>query len=131
MTTAVSVKKEKYSSPDALIPKNPLMRIINRKQHLARYCMAIGGDWYAKLCSVSRTKDGAEQNLLDPIAYGDFRAQMEPYILNLYQKYGRIAELYERLPDGAQITLEMVPPSGEEIRRMLDRANLEESKRQN
>lgn len=106
---------------EALTPRDELTRNINRRLHVDRFCAALGGAKYSQLCELTRHKrEGDRPVLIDPVGLGDFLAQVEPHLLNVYARHGRRIALYARLPEGEPISLEMTPPSASEIRALLN-----------
>lgn len=104
-----------YRDPrEAWLPKNPVMRAINRTEAVKNYCIACGGKAYWRLCDAkARGKE----------AYGAFMAQAMAVVAMLYSKYWRSCPIANGYPAGAEVTLELVPATVDDFRRMFAQEN--------
>lgn len=100
-----------YRDPrEAWLPKNPVMRAINRTEAVKNYCIACGGNAYWRLCDAkARGKE----------AYGAFMAQAMAVVAMLYSKYWRSCPIANGYPANAEVTLELIPATVEDFRRMI------------
>ena len=100
-----------YRDPrEAWLPKNPVMRAINRAEAVKNYCIACGGNAYWQLCQAKG--NGKE-------AYGAFMAQAIAVVARLYSKYWRSCPIANGYPANAEVTLSLIPASVEDFRRMI------------
>lgn len=97
-----------YSDPRAAwLPKNPVMRAINRAEAVKNYCIACGGNAYWRLCDAkARGKE----------AYGAFMAQVMAVVARLYSKYWRSCPIANGYPANAEVTLELIPATVDDFR---------------
>lgn len=104
-----------YRDPrEAWLPKNPVMRAINRMEAVKNYCIACGGKAYWRLCDAkARGKE----------AYGAFMAQAMAVVASLYSKYWRSCPIANGYPANAEVTLELVPATVDDFRRMFAAEN--------
>lgn len=104
-----------YSDPrEAWLPKNPVMRAINRTEAVKNYCIACGGNAYWRLCDAkARGKE----------AYGAFMTQAMAVVSSLYSKYWRSCPIANGYPFNAKLNLGLIPPSVEDFRNMLAMEN--------
>ena len=104
-----------YSDPrEAWLPKNPVMRAINRTEAVKNYCIACGGNAYANLCS-ARVR-GKE-------AYEAFTRGIKDTLRNLYKKYWRKCPIANGYPFNEKLNLGLIPPSVDDFRRMIAMEN--------
>lgn len=120
-------RAENYSDPEAdrkaiayrdtraaWLPKNPVMRAVNRAEAVKNYCIACGGKAYWRLCDAkARGKE----------AYGAFMAQAMAVVARLYSKYWRSCPIANGYPAGAEVTLELVPATVDDFRSMFAMEN--------
>ena len=97
-----------YRDPrEAWLPKNPVMRAINRTEAVKNYCIACGGKAYWRLCDAkARGKE----------AYGAFMAQAMAVVARLYSKYWRQCPIANGYPANAEVTLELIPATVDDFR---------------
>ena len=108
----------------AWLPKNPLMQQVNLREAIKNYCIAVGGDMYARYCETHRTKfkyvdkkrvvewenaDAAEA----------FDRPIVEYLMYLYPKYWRGISMAKGFPEDGQLDLGLIPPRIEEFQTML------------
>ena len=100
-----------YRDPrEAWLPKNPVMKAINRAEAVKNYCIACGGNAYWRLCDAkARGKE----------AYGAFMAQAMAVVARLYSKYWRSCPIANGYPYNAEVSLSLIPASVEDFRRMI------------
>ena len=100
-----------YRDPrEAWLPKNPVMRAINRAEAVKNYCIACGGNAYWRLCDAkARGKE----------AYGAFMVQAMAIVARLYSKYWRSCPIANGYPANAEVSLSLIPATVEDFRRML------------
>ena len=104
-----------YRDPrEAWLPKNPVMRAINRAEAVKNYCIACGGNSYSNLCS-ARVR-GKE-------AYEAFTRGIKDTLRNLYTKYWRKCPIANGYPFSAKLNLGLIPPSVDDFRRMFEAEN--------
>lgn len=120
VTAAKNHMAETYSDPEAdrkaiayrdpreaWLPKNPVMRAINRTEAVKNYCIACGGNAYWRLCDAkARGKE----------AYGAFMAQAMAVVARLYSKYWRSCPIANGYPANAEVTLELIPATVDDFR---------------
>lgn len=100
-----------YRDPrKAWLPKNPVMRAINRAEAVKNYCIACGGNVYWQLCQAKA--DGGD-------AYGAFFAQAKAIVARLYSKYWRSCPIANGYPVNAEVSLSLIPATVDDFRRML------------
>lgn len=104
-----------YRDPRAAwLPMNPVMRAINVNEAIKNYCIACGGNAYAKLCSASvRGKE----------AYSAFTREIKATVKKLYDKYWRKCPIANGYPFNAEISLSLIPASVEDFRNMFAMEN--------
>ena len=104
-----------YSDPRAAwLPKNPVMRAINRAEAVKNYCIACGGNAYWRLCDAkARGKE----------AYGAFMAQAMAVVARLYSKYWRSCPIANGYPANAEVSLELIPATVDDFRNMFAMEN--------
>lgn len=99
---------------EAWLPKNPVMRAINRTEAVKNYCIACGGNAYWRLCDAkARGKE----------AYGAFMAQVMAVVAMLYSKYWRRCPIANGYPANAEVTLELIPATVDDFRNMFAMEN--------
>jgi hypothetical protein len=100
-----------YRDPrEAWLPKNPVMRAINRTEAVKNYCIACGGNAYWRLCDAkARGKE----------TYGAFMAQVMAVVARLYSKYWRSCPIANGYPATADVTLELIPATVDDFRNMF------------
>ena len=104
-----------YRDPrEAWLPKNPVMRAINRTEAVKNYCIACGGNAYANLCS-ARVR-GKE-------AYSAFTREIKATVKKLYDKYWRKCPIANGYPYNAEISLSLIPATVEDFRNMFAMEN--------
>ena len=104
-----------YRDPrEAWLPKNPVMRAINRTEAVKNYCIACGGNAYANLCS-ARVR-GKE-------AYSAFTREIKATVKKLYDKYRRKCPIANGYPYNAEISLSLIPATVEDFRNMFAMEN--------
>lgn len=102
-----------YSDPrKAWLPKNPVMRAINRMEAVKNYCIACGGNAYWKLCDAKGNEP-----------YGAFVAQVMAVVARLYSKYWRSCPIANGYPVGAEVSLELIPATVDDFRNMFAMEN--------
>lgn len=100
-----------YRDPrEAWLPKNPVMRAINVNESVKNYCIACGGNAYWRLCDAKAS--GKE-------AYGAFTREIKATVKRLYEKYWRKCPIANGYPANAEVTLELIPATVEDFRRMI------------
>lgn len=100
-----------YRDPrKAWLPKNPVMRAINRMEAVKNYCIACGNRAYWQLCQAKGNGDES---------YGAFVAQVMAVVARLYSKYWRSCPIANGYPANAEVTLELIPASVEDFRNMF------------
>lgn len=100
-----------YRDPrEAWLPKNPVMRAINVNESVKNYCIACGGNAYWRLCDAKAS--GKE-------AYGAFSREIKATVKRLYEKYWRKCPIANVYPANAEVTLELIPATVEDFRRMI------------
>lgn len=98
----------------AWLPKNPVMRAINRTEAVKNYCIACGGNAYWRLCDAkARGKE----------AYGAFMAQVMSVVARLYSKYWRSCQIANGYPANAEVMLELIPATVDDFRNMFAMEN--------
>ena len=104
-----------YRDPrEAWLPKNPVMRAINRAEAVKNYCIACGGNAYWRLCDAkARGKE----------AYGAFMVQAMAIVARLYSKYWRSCPIANGYPANAEVTLELIPATVDDFRNMFAMEN--------
>lgn len=104
-----------YRDPRAAwLPKNPVMRAINRTEAVKNYCIACGGNAYWRLCDAkARGKE----------TYGAFMAQVMAVVARLYSKYWRSCPIANGYPANADVTLELIPATVDDFRNMFAMEN--------
>lgn len=104
-----------YRDPrEAWLPKNPVMRAINRTEAVKNYCIACGGNAYWRLCDAKAR--GME-------TYGAFMAQVMAVVARLYSKYWRSCPIANGYPANADVTLELIPATVDDFRNMFAMEN--------
>ena len=99
---------------EAWLPKNPVMRAINRAEAVKNYCIACGGNAYWRLCDAkARGKE----------SYGAFMAQVMAVVAKLYLKYWRRCPIANGYPANAEVTLELIPATVDDFRNMFAMEN--------
>lgn len=104
-----------YRDPrEAWLPKNPVMRAVNRAEAVKNYCIACGGNAYWRLCDAkARGKE----------AYGAFMAQVMAVVARLYSKYWRSCPIANGYPANAEVTLELIPATVDDFHNMFAMEN--------
>ena len=98
---------EYRDSREAWLPKNPVMRAINRTEAVKNYCIACGGNAYWRLCDAkARGKE----------TYGAFMAQVMAVVARLYSKYWMQCPIANGYPANAEVTLELIPATVDDFR---------------
>ena len=100
-----------YSDPRAAwLPKNPVIRAINRAEAVKNYCIACGGNTYWKLCQATEMGKQARAAFVNPI-----KAKLR----ELYTKYWRKCPIANAYPYNAEISLSLIPATVEDFREMF------------
>ena len=108
-------KAIEYRDPrEAWLPKNPVMRAINRAEAVKNYCIACGGKSYWQLC---QSKGNGNE------LYGAFVAQAMAVVVRLYSKYWRSCPIANGYPANAEVTLELIPATVDDFRNMFAMEN--------
>lgn len=104
-----------YIDPrEAWLPKNPVMRAINRAEAVKNYCVACGGKSYWNLCAAkARGKE----------AYEAFVAPIRAAVTGLYAKYWRRCAIANGYPSSAGLSLSLIPATVEDFRKMFAKEN--------
>ena len=104
-----------YMDPrEAWLPKNPVMRAINRTEAVKNYCIACGGNAYWRLCDAkARGKE----------AYEAFVAPIRAAVTGLYAKYWRRCAIANGYPASAGLSLSLIPATVDDFRHMFAMEN--------
>ncbi|MBO7550676.1 MAG: hypothetical protein J6T62_04350 [Fibrobacter sp.] len=109
------VAEIEYRDPRAAwLPKNPVMRAVNRAEAVKNYCIACGGNAYWNLCAAkARGKE----------AYEAFVAPIRAAVTGLYAKYWRRCAIANGYPSSAGLSLSLIPATVEDFRKMFAKEN--------
>lgn len=104
-----------YRDPrEAWLPKNPVMRAINRTEAVKNYCIACGGNAYWRLCDAKAR--GRE-------AYEAFVAPIRAAVTGLYAKYWRRCAIANGYPASAGLSISLIPATVDDFRTMFAMEN--------
>lgn len=123
---ASGAREIEYENPcGSWLPKEAIRRKVNVRLAIDRYSIALGDTMYQRDIKAHRltlaNSADKKYEYLNQDAANAFDAQAMEHIQHLYRKYWRGLEMAQGYPADAPLSLELIPPTVNEFRTMLQK----------